>query len=358
MRVDSLTGVRGVAALSVMVYHLPQHSVFAAFRIPLFDRAYLCVDLFFVLSGFVMAIGYRDMLDARPSAGRYAAFLRHRLARVFPLHLVVTLAFLLRSVVDVSGDGAPIGAGDVAANLLMIQSWGLGTTALAGNSWSVSTEWVAYLLFPLLAVGVRSPLRWGLAVVAIALLALVATSGIGVRGSMDVVQRTSLLPVLRCLGSFILGMLAQRIADRPGVRALLGGDGGFAVTVALIAAALLIPGGDLIVVLLLPVLILCCYHQGRVVRAVLANPVSLGLGIISYSLYLWHPLLRDVVGRIVTILHGRGIVQLDTIAYVALLAGTIAFCAASYRWIEQPGHRWILRRRRDRPVPPALGVTA
>lgn len=358
MRVDSLTGVRGVAALSVMVYHLPQHSVFAAFRMPLFDRAYLCVDLFFVLSGFVMAIGYREMVDARPSSRRYVAFLRHRLARVFPLHLVVTLAFLLRAMVDVSGDGAAVRAGDVGANLLMIQSWGLGTTALAGNSWSVSTEWVAYLLFPLLAIGVRSPLRWGLAVAAVALLALVATSGIGVRGSMDVVQRTSFLPVLRCLGSFTLGMLAQRIADRPGVRRLLGGDGAFVVTVAVIASTLLLPDSDLIVVLLLPLLILCCYHEGRAVQAILANRASLGLGIISYSLYLWHPLLRDVAARVVTILHGRGVVQVDATAYGALIMGTIAFCAASYRWIEQPGHRLILRRRRDRSGSPALGIAA
>ncbi|KQM85343.1 hypothetical protein ASE67_13025 [Sphingomonas sp. Leaf23] len=358
MRVDSLTGVRGVAALSVMVYHLPQHSVFAAFRLPLFDRAYLCVDLFFVLSGFVMAIGYRDLVDARPSTTRYAMFLRHRLARVFPLHLVVTLAFLLRAMVNVSGDGTSVSAGDVGANLLMIQSWGLGTTALAGNSWSVSTEWVAYLLFPLLAIAVRSPLRWGLAVAAVALLVLVATSGIGVRGSMDVVQRTSVLPVLRCLGSFILGMLAQRIADRPGVRRLLGGDGAFVVMITLIALALLVPNSDLIVVLLLPILILCCYYEGRAVRAILANRVSLWLGIISYSLYLWHPLLRDSAARIVTMLHGRGVFQIDAVAYVALIIGTIAVCAASYWWIERPGHRLILRRQRDRAGSPALGIAA
>jgi peptidoglycan/LPS O-acetylase OafA/YrhL len=344
MRVDTLTGMRGIAALSVMLYHLPQQPAFAAFRMSLFDRAYLCVDLFFVLSGFVMAIGYRDMMAALPSARRYRDFLRHRLARVFPLHLVVTLAFLLRALVDMSGDGGRLATGDVVANLVMIQSWGLGTTALAGNSWSVSTECVAYLLFPLLAIGVRS--RWwqAAAMGAAALLLLVALSGLGVRGPMDVVQRDSILPVLRCLGGFILGMLAQRFAGHPILRGRLDGDAALVVVCTAIALALLIPGGDLIVVLLLPLLILCCSYEGRLARTVLANPVAMRLGIISYSLYLWHPLLRDIAARSVTMVHGRGIVQYDTLAYAALILVTILFCECTYRFVEVPGRRLILRR--------------
>lgn len=357
MRVDSLTGIRGVAAMAVMLYHVPQQPAFAAFRIPLFDRAYLCVDLFFVLSGFVMAIGYRDMAAGLPTATRYGAFLRHRLARVFPLHLIVTLAFVARAMVDMSGDGGRPGAFDVVANLLMIQSWGLGTVALAGNSWSVSTEWVAYLLFPLLAIGAASRLRPGLAIAAVALLALVALSGIGVEGPMDVVQRTSVLPVLRCLGGFTLGVLAHHIADHPAVRARLRGDAAFAIVCVGIALAFLVPQGDLIVVLLLPLLILCCFYEGRAVRAILANPVAMRLGVISYSLYLWHPLFRDIGARIVGMLHGRGITRFDGVAYMGLIAGTLLFCELSYRWVEAPGHRVMLRRA-SRPARSIGGVAA
>lgn len=361
MRVDSLTGVRGIAALSIMLYHIPQQPAFAAFRIALFDRAYLCVDLFFVLSGFVMAIGYRDIGERWPTAGRYGSFMRHRVARVFPLHLIVTLAFVLRAMVNMSGDGGRPGAVDIVANLLMVQSWGLGTTALAGNSWSVSTECVAYLLFPLLAFGARSRLRWSMMLAAVALLLWVATSGIGVRGPMDVVQRTSVLPVMRCLGGFMLGVLAYRIADHPFVRERLQGDRSFAFVCLLVALALWIPQGDLVVVLLLPALILCCYYECRAVRVLLANRISMALGVISYSLYLWHPLLRDIAARIVGMLHQRGIVQLDAVAYAALILGTILFCTGSYRWIERPGHRLLLRRRAAHPAsapPPALGIPA
>lgn len=357
MRVDSLTGVRGVAAMAVMLYHIPQQPAFAAFRMTLFDRAYLCVDLFFVLSGFVMAIGYRDMIAERPIVARYGAFLRQRLARVFPLHLVVTLAFLLRAMVDMSGDGGRPGAFDVVANLVMIQSWGLGTAALAGNSWSVSTEWVAYLLFPLIAIGAASRLRLALVVGAVALLALVALSGIGIQGPMDVVQRTSILPVLRCLGGFTLGVVAYGFADHPAVRARLSGDRAFGIVCAMIALAFLVPEGDLLVVLLLPVLILCCFFEGRVVRAILANPVILWLGVTSYSLYLWHPLFRDMGARIVGMLHRAGVTQIDALAYLLLIVGTLIFCELSYRWIEVPGRR-ILLWRASRPLRPMAGVPA
>lgn len=357
MRVDSLTGIRGVAAMAVMLYHIPQQPAFAAFRIALFDRAYLCVDLFFVLSGFVMAIGYRDIAATLPTAARYGAFLRHRLARVFPLHLVVTLAFLARAMVDMSGDGGRPGAFDVVANLLMIQSWGLGTVALAGNSWSVSTEWVAYLLFPLIAIGAASRLRPGLAIAAVGLLTLVALSGIGIKGPMDVVQRTSILPVLRCLGGFTLGVRAHHVADHPAVRARLRGDAAFAIVCALIALAFLVPEGDLIVVPLLPLLILCCFYEGRAVRTILANPVAMRLGVISYSLYLWHPLFRDIAARIVGMLHGSGVTQFDALAYLALIAGTLLFCELSYRVIEMPGHRFILWRA-IRPSRSVGGVAA
>lgn len=344
MRIPALTGIRGVAAVAVMLYHVPQQAIFAAFRIPLVDRAYLCVDLFFVLSGFVIAIGYQRKVAERLSTASYLDFLRNRMARVFPLHFVVTLAFAARAAANVSGDGGPAFTPiDLPANILMVQAWGLGTHALAGNSWSVSTEVLAYILFPLIALWAISRFAPLLAVVGAALLILVGTSGLGVEGPMDVVQRTSFLPVLRCLGGFALGVLAHRIADHPTARRLLAGDLAFVLVCAAIALAFLVPGGDLLVVFLCPLIVLCCYYDGKAVRAVMANPVSLRLGIISYSIYLWHPLFRDIFARVLHVLHGRGITGADWIVYVAMLAVTWIACEISYRLFEAGGHRLVKR---------------
>jgi len=87
MRVASLTGLRGVAAVSVLLYHIPHQPAFTQFAIPLFSRAYLAVDLFFILSGFVLT------WVARPGEPR-RRFYRRRLVKIFPNHIVTWTAGL------------------------------------------------------------------------------------------------------------------------------------------------------------------------------------------------------------------------------------------------------------------------
>ena len=84
--VPALTGVRGVAAVLVAVYHyflplMPQGSVTHR----LFGRGYLYVDLFFVLSGYVMALTYGSMFSTRIRGKALGSFFWKRLARVYPL---------------------------------------------------------------------------------------------------------------------------------------------------------------------------------------------------------------------------------------------------------------------------------
>ena len=153
MRISSLTGLRGVAAVSVLLYHIPHNPAFEAFRLPLFSRAYLAVDLFFILSGFVISFGYHDRVVNHPGWSSYIDFLVNRMARVWPLHLIVTLVFMARIVLNISGNQAiALDAPNILSNLLMVQSWGWGTEPIAGNSWSVSTEVAAYLIYPLIAI--------------------------------------------------------------------------------------------------------------------------------------------------------------------------------------------------------------
>src|ERR1700676_1256947 len=92
-RVPSLDGLRGIAAIAVMLFHfniffLPQA------RLPFVGRAYLAVDLFFMLSGFVMAHVYGRLLA---SSWRVHAllFARARFARLYPLFAVTTLGMLV-----------------------------------------------------------------------------------------------------------------------------------------------------------------------------------------------------------------------------------------------------------------------
>jgi peptidoglycan/LPS O-acetylase OafA/YrhL len=360
MRVASLTGLRGVAAVAVMLYHIPHSPAFEAYALGLFSRAYLCVDLFFVLSGFVISIGYHERVVKHLSAASYGDFLLNRMARVWPLHFVVALVFLARILLNVSGEqSVALTPANIVTNLLMIQSWGWGTQAIAGNSWSVSTELVAYIAYPLVAIMAFSRLAWLHVVVAAALLLLTAALGNGSRGPLDVNDANSILPVLRCLAGFSLGVIAYRIARHPKCEQLLGGEHGFIAACALLFFAFLVPRGDVIVALCFPPLVIACYYNGRGARALLANPVIFHLGLISYSIYLWHPLVRDVFARGMGIAHRYGVTGFDWPFVLATLVATWLICWASYLLVEVPGHRLIKRlERRLVPSPMPLRQAA
>jgi len=114
-------------------------------------RGYQTVDLFFVLSGYIMALTY----GRRPRTGgggvAFLQFLGRRLGRVYPLYLTVTLAYLAL---------APPGWNRMAvlANLGMVQAWGLADS-IGGPAWLISTEFAAYVAFPvlLLLTAARGP---------------------------------------------------------------------------------------------------------------------------------------------------------------------------------------------------------
>jgi len=353
MRVASLTGLRGVAAVSVLLYHIPHQPAFTQFAIPLFSRAYLAVDLFFILSGFVISYGYHDRVVKHLGAASYIDFLINRMARVWPLHLIVTLVFALRILLNVSGNQSiELTPANVLSNFFMVQSWGWGTQPIAGNSWSVSTEVAAYLIYPLIAILAFSRWAWAQAALCVGLLALVASSRLGSSGPLDVNDSDSVLTLLRCLAGFSLGVLTFRIAEKPWCKALIDRRGGFAAICGLIALALLLPKADVLVVCLMPALVLSCYYDGSAARAVMANPLSFHLGLISYSIYLWHPLVRDVAARAMEVAQRHGVVGFDWLFVVGMLGATWLICWVSYLLIEVRGHqliKWLQRGRPERP---------
>jgi peptidoglycan/LPS O-acetylase OafA/YrhL len=143
-----LTGLRAVAAWWVVVFHFAKDNVPTTVLHSIAASGHVAVDLFFVLSGFVLARRYRPA-DVATATGR-RAFWRRRLARVYPLYLAsLALGFSAewpRSLRDLATWGGALRlAGQAALLNAFCHKW---MFRLNWAAWSLSVEAFFYLLFP------------------------------------------------------------------------------------------------------------------------------------------------------------------------------------------------------------------
>ena len=179
-----LTGIRAFAAIGVVLFHLVGQYPGVESDSPLirvFRFGSNGVDLFFILSGFIIAYSYEREFT-RFSLSFYLGFLRKRLARIYPAHLFGLLLMLALGLM-LTFTGAPFlqanPAADFLSQLLLVSNWNpLHDAHLAWNvpDWSISSEWLAYLLFPLFLLILR-PFPWRfLPLLILAPLVLMASS--------------------------------------------------------------------------------------------------------------------------------------------------------------------------------------
>jgi peptidoglycan/LPS O-acetylase OafA/YrhL len=297
--IDALTGLRGVAAFWVVIYHVHYLDAMSGPVAVLLRHGYLAVDIFFILSGFVMALSYRDLFSAAFAIKNQCVFMMRRFARVYPLYFVATAACVLVHLHYSSGEfGHPLLV-DIAFNLPLMQSWGFAHP-IDGPSWSVSTEWAAYLLFPALASFVFGKRRSALlalltALIVMALLPMLPTPpNAGPRiGPLNIPWAKSIWPLVRCLAEFTMGLVTLRAAHSAVVKRYIS----LPVLANLVAAGilglLLLEGSDVVVVAMIPLLILTLVGGKGYTTHLLASGPALFLGRISYAVYLVHwPLLR------------------------------------------------------------------
>ncbi|WP_026554790.1 acyltransferase family protein [Arthrobacter sp. 35W] len=371
--IGTLTALRFVAALWVVLFHLQamQHTflapLYGLFR-PVIANGDLGVDVFFVLSGFIITYTYLDRLGPRFRWRAAGDFVWARFARMWP-------AFAL--VVGVLGLWFAYGAGQesvqawslqtqapdlspwgLAKQLLMVHLWfqpGTDGASWFGPGWTVSAEWLAYLAFPLLALVLfRLRRLHPLAALAASVLVLLPTAAWG----LDLPIATGgpqpyewLLRIACCFTAGAFACIAAQNADRMNINTALAGPGavlaGAAVAAFLAAAGK--PGPGRLAVLAFPLLIvLLSLARGRVRAALGARWLQYG-GRSSYSLYLVHMFFiylfywldRDW-------LQGAGPLAANLLA-AACLAGIAVATHLLYRYVEEPArHRLRALVPRDR----------
>ncbi len=211
----ALTSIRGIAAWWVVLFHLRLLLVpwLPGGAIHVLAQGNLAVDLFFILSGFVIALNYGDRL-----AGDWRAtgdFLFRRFARIYPLHLLILCGFAAyvgSAILFGSQTLERQHPGYFVASLFLVQNWGLfGELRWNVPAWSISTEAFAYLLFPIL-IRLVLPIRrsaWLLAVLVLALgLAVPAFFALTGYAFPNAVPQTGLF---RCVVQFAMGMLLYEL---------------------------------------------------------------------------------------------------------------------------------------------------
>jgi peptidoglycan/LPS O-acetylase OafA/YrhL len=359
--IKPLTSLRFVAAIWVLLYHFKDHLGFNLGAIGLVADGYLGVDLFFTLSGFILAHVYLSEVEA----GRfgYGPFLKNRIARIYPMHLAA-LAAMLALYAGASLMGVGVGApeafklADLPRHLLMIHAW--GTTQTVGwnfPSWSISAEWAAYLLFPLVAALVLKTRRagWMLAgALALCLGSFYALDHLHeVRAFWQVgrefSQMTAQIGVLRILPSFLLGVALYAFCRNTSAPAWAAWPITLASALWIIAVATF----DLWEGLTWFGFAGLLFGLSETGRHGVDKPVAgdrfVFLGAASYALYMTH-LPVDIIW-----FHALEKIGLDENASVLLRAGALigvfAVCIVvsvfAYLWLEEPARKWI--RKLDLP---------
>ena len=363
----SLTPLRGIAALWVVIFHFcwylpavhPERYTGAVYK------GYLAVDLFFVLSGFVITHVYKEGFARRVTGRGYRDFLKARVARIYPLHITVLFLFVATATAEraasyaLEGSFEPIpllgerSVGGFFANLVMLQ--GLWARELSWNdpAWSISLEFLAYLLFPLLF-----PVLWRAGPAAKAGLGgllLVALGWLAYRTGGYFNQWNGTYAILRCLPEFLAGMLLYSFYQNGIFASVLASDAVLAAIVLPLAALLHLGAPDLAIIPLFPLLILAAVRNRGRLSPLLNSPPLVWLGDISYSLYLLHWFVLFITTEIARRLPGLDLANLPLASSLALIAALIAvsltLATLSFRFIEVSGRRW-LRQRLDfgRPV--------
>ena len=348
-RLDALTGLRGVAAWLVVLYHvrLSLADIVPGAVVTALGKGYLAVDVFFVLSGFVIWLNYADSV-ASGGLGATGRYLWRRFARVWPLHAVILAAFVALAVVlrATGRDASAYPFAELPLHLLMIQNWGFTETLTWNNpAWSISTEFAAYLLFPLLALtAARLPRVSPLALLGIAAVLCAAVWTLfAANGHTILGAEIPRLGLWRCLAEFALGCVACALWRR-GAGSASGWAG---CALGWLAGGFVLgwPETAIVPLTVFAAILALALAGGRIARW-LGRGVALWLGEISYSTYLSHVLLFTLF----KLAFVGADLQIGWLGLAAYLALVLATSAALYRWVERPAQRAFNRLV---PAPPA-----
>ncbi|UHG89752.1 acyltransferase family protein [Spirosoma oryzicola] len=338
MRFRAVDSFRGLAAIMVILFHM-QHLNLLASNV-FIAKSDIFVDFFFVLSGFVMTHSNFNKITDFESI---KPFVVKRFKRLYPLHLFTLLLVLLfetfRFVVDhyVVKLSNPVFAEDKTlisflSNLTLTQSLGLfDQVTWNGPSWSISVEFYTYIAWALCLVVFRKNL------LVICGLSFSLLTWFIVRHNGSIIYNYD-YGFIRCVYSFLIGMLAYRIRRR--FTADFGYWQSSFTEIILLALTILSVRSftheqSWLMPLLFAFVIIAFSQETGAVSKLLASERLAFLGNLSYSYYLNHTVILSVMDlvlfKLIKVPHTNG----GELLYILIcLAGVHVLSLFTYRHIE------------------------
>jgi peptidoglycan/LPS O-acetylase OafA/YrhL len=358
--IKSLTSLRGIAALLVVFLHYRR---FIAGYVDVdqithfFSNSWIWVDFFFMLSGFIMCHVYGDQFAESVTRARYKRFMLIRIFRIYPLHVFMLILFIGAELIKlwiyrytnlhpgpVFSGSTEVGA--IVTNLLMIHAWGIGHDDTWNvPSWSISVEFFLYLIFPFLVSLPLTKISVRMSLITLAFVLLfVLHNPFGMRYDF---QPFYLL--VRGLSCFVIGccvyysVFAGRSCRSIGMLRFFQLVVVIGLVFALHAQSHILYNPPLFALLIY----LVSADQGPLGRVLCWSPF-VWLGTISYSIYLGHALLENLLSPKLDLYFPklaaiRG--EPEIMVFVGLqVVAVIIFASLLYHFVEKPARRFLRAR--------------
>jgi peptidoglycan/LPS O-acetylase OafA/YrhL len=385
--ISALTPLRGIAALLVMLLHF--HIFIAKLTTDgltsIFDKLYLMVDLFFVLSGFIMYHVYGRVFKNEVTTSNFLTFMKARFARIYPLHLFTFLFVLglplllaLMNTAPSAFFGILFDYTAIPSQLLLTQAMGTHHEATWNSpSWSISVEWWAYVVFPfvillLTRTRVWSRLLIGLFIISSYILITYYAQPLFWARRWEMLNIPSQVPFpmhtldvitgpfgfLRCMGGFLFGMMVYEGFQKSWGKKWLS-SGYMFCGIWLVLLSVWHSGAvlDFFTVAGFGLMILSASYNNDKLSETFNNKGFQFLGDISYSLYLVHMPVLFVYITLRKIFIPNDARQLMLLGYdfslleawagfVMFLIATLFIASLTYRFVEKPARVYLNTTKR------------
>ncbi len=366
-QLEPLVSLRGIAALIVVIFHfayyiVPQTGVALSAYSYLFKNGYLCVDLFFMLSGFIMTHVYLDRFSLGVNKSRYWIYLTSRFARIYPLH-IFTLSTLVCLIIVKMWFNLPAFAGQftfgsLIANIFLLQAFDFGCPPLFScntfwnePAWSIGVEFIIYCIFPFILFALlKTKFKTDLVIYIVSLIATFLLIKF-TRGTLSTI--VGIPGVFRCGLECVVGIITYKVFRWNEQRQALNLNLLAFISLAWIAIIMhtwsdrfrgfhdwsILPAFSLLI-------LSTADRDNGLISKLMSSQVLMYLGTISYSIYMVHWCLAELVKFFwlykFNVAFGSSFDATQSLIALGLFIPVVLLVASlTYHWIEVPARKFL-----------------